>query len=95
MLFFRYTSLKILAIAKAIPAFFALSNEKIATPNLGRLFITYSLNQNNMQIFSKISILLSFSFLIFSCSEQKVDTTEQSLEAESKSRLGSIDFKVS
>ena len=52
MLFFLPTSLKILDIESssaqakttAMSAFFALYEEKIASQNLGRLFITYSLN---------------------------------------------------
>jgi len=48
-----------------------------------------------MQFVSKISILLSFSLLIFSCTEPNIETTEQEGEKNSKSRLGSIDFKVS
>lgn len=47
-----------------------------------------------MQFLSKISILLSFFLLIFSCTEQNIETTEQTLKTDSKSRLGSINFKV-
>ena len=43
-----------------------------------------------MQVLTKISILLSFSLLIFSCVEQN----EEAVQTTSKSRLGSIDFKV-
>ena len=45
LFFFLYAALKILAVATATPAFFALPKEKITSQNLGILFITNSLKK--------------------------------------------------
>ena len=47
-----------------------------------------------MQTSSKISILLFSLLSIFSCTEQNTDSLAPPVEVESKSRLGTIDFKV-
>ncbi len=52
--FFLYTALKILAIATAMSAFFALSKEKMTSQNLGTLFISNSLIYQKRFFFWKI-----------------------------------------
>ena len=49
MFFLLYAALKILAIAEAMPAFFALPKEKITAQNLGSLLLTNSLKNIKME----------------------------------------------